>query len=202
MSIIALADWQAGVISLVCFVLGIGLAALVAQLLTKTKAKTFKEDLHRQLDGAKKEAENIIKSARVDAAEETIKKKEKFSAEADKIRAELRETEMRLAKREDLLERETESLLKQDKNLKERDKDLQRRLRNLDLKEKELTSVITQQKNQLLKITAMNVEEARQLLLTNLEEECEHEMATIIRLKQEQASEIADEKSREIITKG
>ena len=201
MSILAvLTGFQAGILGLFCLALGIGLTALVAQMLTKTKAKTFKEDLQRQLDGAKKEAENIIKSARVEAAEEAIKKKEQFSEEANQIRSELRETEMRLAKREDLLEREAESLLKQDKNLKERDKDVQRRLRNLDLKEKELTNVIAQQKNQLLKITAMNAEEARQLLLTNLEDECEHEMSTIIRQKQEQASEIADEKSREIIT--
>jgi len=200
MNIIALADWQAGVISLVCFVLGSALTALFAQILAKTKAKTFREDLQRQLDGAKKEAENIIKSARVDAAEEVIKKKEKFAAEANQIRSELRETEMRLAKREDLLERETESLLKQDNAVKEKEKEIQRRLRNLDLKEKELTNVIAQQKNQLLKITAMNIDEARTLLLTNLEEECEHEIATIIRLKQEHAKEIADEKSREIIT--
>jgi ribonuclease Y len=200
MTILAVTGLQAGIISLVCFVLGICLTVMIVQMLTRTKAKTFQEDLQRQLDGAKKEAENIIKSARVDAAEETIKRKEKFSAEASQIRAELRETEMRLGKREDLLEREAESLLKQDKALKEKEKDIQRHLRNLDLKEKELSSVIAQQKNQLLKITAMNVDEARQLLLTNLEDECEHEMASIIRQKQEQAAEIADEKSREIIT--
>lgn len=201
MNILAtLTGTQTGILMLVCTGLGIGLAAFVAQMLNKTKAKTFQEDLQRQLDGAKKEAENIIKAARLDAAEETIKKKEQFQAEVNQIKAELRETEMRLAKREDLLERESESLLKQEQSLKDKDKDVQRRLRNLDLKEKELTNVIAQQKNQLLKITAMDVEEAKKLLLTNLEDECEHEMSTIIRQKQEQAAEIADEKSREIIT--
>lgn len=186
--------------TIIGLVLGICLAAIVFQMISRTRSRTFQEDLQRQLDGATKEAENIIKSARIDAAEEAIKKKEKFTAEANQIRSELRETELRLAKREDMLERETELLHKQEKAVKNQEKEVDRRLRNNDLKEKQLTSLITQQKNQLLKITAMDIQEAKQLLLKRLEDECEHEMSMIIRQKVEQATETADEKSREIIT--
>jgi len=186
--------------TIIGFACGICLAAIVHQMITRTKSRTFKEDLQRQIDGASKEAENIIKSARIDAAEEAIQKKEKFTAEANQIRSELRETELRLAKREDMLERETELLHKQEKGLKSQEKEVERRLRNNDLKEKQLTSLITQQKNQLLKITAMDIQEAKKLLLTRLEDECEHEMSTIIRQRVEQTTETADEKSREIIT--
>ncbi len=186
--------------TIIGFILGICLATIVFQMIARTKSRTFKEDLQRQIDGAGKEAENIIKSARIDAAEEAIKKKEKFTGEANQIRSELRETEMRLAKREDTLERQTELLHKQEKSLKGQEKEVERRLRNNDLKEKQLTSLITQQKNQLLKITAMDIQEAKQLLLTRLEDECEHEMSMIIRQKVEQTTETADEKSREIIT--
>ena len=58
---------------------------------------------------------------------------------------------------------------------------------------------MAQQKNQLLKITAMNVDEAKELLLKRLEDECEHEMSTLIQRKVEEANEIAQDKSREII---
>lgn len=189
-----------GVLMIVCFILGIAITAVVAQIIARTKAKTFQEDLQRQIDGAEKEAENIIKAARIDAAAENIKKKEEFSAEANQIRSELRETELRLAKREDALERETEQLRQQEKTLKEQENEIQRRVRNLDLKEKQLTGLIAQQKNQLLKITAMDIEEAKKLLLTRLEDECEHEMAQIIRQKLEQINETVVEKSREVIT--
>ena len=90
--------------TLITFLLGIGLASILFQIISKTKAKTFREDLERQTEGAKREAENIIKSARLDAAAEAIKKKEELTAEAHRVRGELRETEQRLSKREDVLE--------------------------------------------------------------------------------------------------
>ncbi|MCH8192429.1 MAG: DUF3552 domain-containing protein, partial [Planctomycetes bacterium] len=99
------------------FLLGGCLVAVLSQIIGRTRSKTFKEDMERQLAGAKKEAENITKAARIDAAEEAIKKKEKFGEEANQIRGELRETELRLAKREDVLERGTEFVHQQEKKL-------------------------------------------------------------------------------------
>jgi ribonuclease Y len=190
----------AGVIGLVCFALGVCLMAIVHQMLARTRARTIAEDLQRQIDGAKREAENIIKSAQIEAATEAIKKKEEFTSEANRIRAELRENEGRLAKREDVLERQTEMLQQQEKNLKGQEQEVDRRLRNVELKDKQLSVLVAQQKNQLLKITGMDVEEARQLLLKRLEDECEHEMSALIQRKVEEAREAAEEKGREVIS--
>jgi ribonuclease Y len=186
--------------SIITFVLGICLAVIVQQMINRARSSAIEGDLQRQLDGAKKEAENIIKAAQVDAAAERIKQKEELTAEANQIKSELRETELRLAKREDTLERQTESVLQQEKNVKEQEKEVNRRLRNIELKEKQLTGLIAQQKNQLLKITAMDIEEAKKILLKRLEDECEHEMSALINRKVEEANEVCDEKSREIIT--
>ena len=187
-------------ISIITFLLGIGLTAMVYQMISRTKAKTLEQDLQRQVEGAKREAENIIKSAQIDAAAETIKKREKFAAEANKSRAELHETEMRLTKREDGLDRQSEMLQQRENTLKQQQKEVDRRVHNIGLKEKQLSVLMAQQKNQLLKITAMNIEEATELLLKRLEDECEHEMSALIQRKVEETSETADEKSREIIS--
>jgi ribonuclease Y len=188
------------VLAVFCFVLGVCLMAIVHQMIARTRAKTIAEDLQRQIDGAKKEAENIITSAQIEAAAEAIKKKEEFTAEANRIRGELRENEGRLAKREDIIERQTEMLQQQEKNLKQQEQEVDRRQRNVELKDKQLSVLIAQQKNQLLKITGMGVEEARQLLLKRLEDECEHEMSSLIHRKVEEAEETAEEKSREVIS--
>jgi ribonuclease Y len=182
------------------FLLGIVLAVVVFQVITRAKAKTFKQDIQRQIEGAKREAENIIRSAQIDAAAENIKKKEQFAAETNQIRAELHELEMRLSKREDALDRQAEFLQQQEKVLKQQEKEVERRLHNIDNKEKQLSVLTAQQKNQLLKIAAMDVEEAKELLLKRLEDECEHEMSTLIARKVEESTETADEKSREIIS--
>jgi len=180
--------------------LGGCLVGIIYQMVSKAKAKTFEQDLQRQIEGAKREAENIIKSAQIDAAAETIKKKEEFASEANKIRAELRETELRLTKREDALERQAELLQQREKALKQQEQEVDRRLHNIELKDKQLSSLLAQQKNQLLKITAMSIDDARELLLKRLEDECEHEMSALIARKVEEASETADQKSREIIS--
>jgi len=183
----------------VTFLLGIALTAIVVQMISRTKAKTLEQDLQRQVEGAKREAENIIKSAQIDAAAETIKKREEFAAEANKSRAELHEIEMRLTKREDGIDRQAELLAQRENTLKQQQKEVDRRTHNIGLKEKQLSVLMAQQKNQLLKITAMNVEEAKELLLKRLEDECEHEMSSLIQRKVEETNETADEKSREII---
>jgi len=186
--------------SIITFILGICLAAIVYQITSRAKAKTFEHDLQRQIEGAKREAENIIKSAQIDAAAESIKKKEEFAAESEKIRSELRETELRLTKREDSLEREAELLQQREKSLKQQEQDVDKKLRNIEIKDKQLSALLAQQKNQLLKITAMSLDNAKELLLKNLEDECEHEMSALITRKVEEASETANEKSREIIS--
>jgi len=182
------------------FLLGGCLVAIVYQMVARTRAKTIGEDLQRQIDGAKREAENIIKTAQIEAAAEAIKKKEEFTNEANRIRSELRENEVRLSKREDVLERQTGLLQEQEKNIKQQEQELDRRLRNVEAKDKQLTVLIAQQKNQLLKITGMQVEEARQLLLKRLEDECEHEMSALIQRKVDEAKEMADDKCREVIS--
>jgi ribonuclease Y len=187
-------------IPIVTFVLGVSFAAIVGQMISRARAKTFENDLQRQIEGAKKEAENIIKSAQIDAAAETIKKKEQLTIESNKIRADLHEAELRLNKREDTLERQSEQLQQRDKKLKQQEKEIEKRIHNINLKEKQLSVLMAQQKNQLLKITAMDIKEAKELLLKRLEDECEHEMSALIQRKLEETNETANEKCREVIS--
>jgi ribonuclease Y len=192
--------FQSGICTVVGFLLGACLTAIVYQMVARTRARTIGENLQRQLDGAKREAENIIKTAQIEAAGEAMKKREEFTLEANRTRAELRENETRLSKREDVLERQTELLQQQEKAVKQQEQELDRRLRNAEVKDKQLTVLIAQQKNQLLKITGMDMEEARQLLLKRLEDECEHDMSALIQRKVDEAKEIADDKCREVIS--
>ena len=185
---------------LIGFLLGGSLIAIVNQVISRAKAKTFEHDLQRQIDGANKEAENIIKSAQIDAAAEAIKKREQVTSEANKVRAELHETEMRLTKREDAIDRQAETLQQRENAIKQQQQEQKRRLHNIDIQEKQLSSLIAQQKNQLLKITSMNMAEAKDLLLKRLEDECEHEMSALIQRKVEEATETVEEKSREVIS--
>ncbi len=200
MNTLAATGFESLILTFVGVGLGIIIAFIVQQIVVKAKAKTISEDLERRIEGAKRESENIIKAAQLEAAAETIRKKEQFTAEVNQTRMELREAERRLSKRSDGLERQNELLQQRENTLKQNQKELQTKMQSLEEKEKRLASLIVQQKNQLLKMTGMAVEDAKELLLKRLEEECEHEMSVIIQRTTEEAMESAEEKGRAIIS--
>ncbi len=178
---------------------GMAIAVLMQKFVSRLKTKNMEQDLQNRMENARHEAENIIKSARLEVAEEVIKKKEEFSTEVNQMRSQLRGQERRLSKREDVLDRQGEELGQREKQLRESDRDLNRKKQSCEAKSKQLSNLVAQQKNQLLKITSMDIETAKELLLTRLEDECEHEMSALIQRKVAEAEEMAESKSREII---
>lgn len=187
------------VIGPVCLVVGLGLAFVVQLFISKLKAKNLEDELQGKITTAKREAENIIKTAQLDAAADVIKKKEVFTNEMNQLQGQLRNQERRLSKREDTLDRQSDQLTNREKQLKNSEREVERRKQSLDSKNKQVSTLIAQQKNQLLKITSMDIGAAKELLLERLEDECEHEMSQIIQRKVAETNEIAEEKSREII---
>ena len=181
-------------------VLGVIITAVVLKITAKTKAKSIENDIETKIKAATKEAENIVKTAELEVANEIIKKKEAFSLETEKTRKQLGEKERNLIKQESTLERQMEQLTQKEQQFKESEKDLNRKKQGYESRSKHLETLVTQQKNQLLKITSMSTEEAKQLLLTRLEDECEREMSALIKRKLEETEETVEEKSREVIS--
>lgn len=179
--------------------IGVFLAVAIGLLVARTRLKEADKDIQSRVETARREAEAIVKEARLDAAGEVIRKKEEFANEVAAKEAQMQKQELYLEKMKDTLERQTEQVNQRDRQLKNVEKDLQRKTETTDAKSRELTALVAQQKNQLLKITGMNLEDAKELLLQRLEEECEKEMSDLIGRKVAQAEEQAEEKSKEII---
>jgi ribonuclease Y len=201
---ITLAQLSGHTITIIAAIIGVAggviLALLAGKVFGGLKQSSLNKRLALQKEQAKRDAEEIIKAARIEAAAETLKKKEEFTAEINQAKAELREADRRLSKHEDAIDKQNELLSQREKSLQQTEHNLKQRSHQLDEREKEIGHVIAQQKNQLLKITAMSAEEAKQLLLKKLEDECEHEMNTVIQRKMEEAQETSEEKGREIIS--
>ena len=179
--------------------IGTVLVIVIGMFVARTRLKEADKDIQSRLETAKRESETILKEARLDAAGETIRKREEFAAEAAAKEAQMQKQELQIEKMKDSLERQTDQINQRDRQLKNMEKDLQRKVESCDAKNRELSSLIAQQKNQLLKITGMNMNDAKELLLTRLEDECEREMSDLIQRKVVQAEEQAEEKSKEII---
>ena len=188
------------VITAAAIIVGAILAVVIGKIIATIKTKNLKQNLQTQLENAKKQADDIIKTARLEATAEALRKKEEVTAEINQAKAELREAERRFTKHEDAIDRQNELLAQREKALQLSENNVKSRTHQLDEREKEIGNIVAQQKNQLLKISAMSAEEAKQLLLKKLEDECEHEMNAIIQRKMEEMQEAAEDKGREIIS--
>ena len=188
----------------IAVIVGIAVAAVITYVGLKkigaSKIKAIEEEQKGQIESAKREAENIVKAAQIEAGEVTLKKKEEFTNEVNQVRTELREAEKRLSKREDLVNNQVEQLDQKEKEHKGLQKGIDKQQSYLAEKDRQLSALLIQQKNELLKISSLDMESAKSLLLKRLEDECEHEMSLVIQRKAEEAKEMADQKSREIIS--
>jgi len=163
----------------------------------------------RALTSAKKEAESIVKRAEVEARtaaekleieaeKKALARKEEFDAEVDATRDELRERERKLGKREDLVDRKEETLTIKESTLSKDAEALRARETKLSAREEELDSVLEQQRDRLLQIAGMSLEEAKELVLTRVEDESRLEAAKIARKLVEEAELESKERAREI----
>lgn len=200
MGILALIELQSIFLGLMPgLIAGFVIAYVVLQAVNKSRAKSFQDELETRIETAKKQAETIVKEARLDAASEVMKKREAFSAEANAKENELRKQELAWSQKKESLDRQVEKVKQQERQFNSKEQELDRQINTYNNRNKELANVMVQQKNQLLKITSLDMEQAREMLLSRLEDECEREMNQVIQRKVSQTEEAAEEKAKEII---
>ncbi|MEP0841661.1 MAG: ribonuclease Y [Phycisphaerae bacterium] len=193
------ADSWAFLSAIAGLLVGAGVMYFVFLVLGKGRLANAQREAGRIVDEAKSQADVIIKKANLEAKEEFIRKMEQFEKESSTIREELKETEKRLDKRTDLLDKKLDTLTSKEKMLEQTDLRLKERESVVRVKEQEVEKTLAEQRQQLLRISGMGVEEARQLLLTRLQHEVERDAAEMVDRILTEARDSAQEKSREII---
>src|SRR5688572_18499006 len=150
-------------------------------------------------ENAKQEATNKAKEIELTARQQQLKLKEQFERENESARKKLEEHESRLTKREDTLDRKLDTLSVKEKNLDDLEVRLANREKQVQIKEKELEGVLKEQRDRLLQIANVSAEQAREMLLKRIEDECRRDCGILIQNMTEAAQEEAKEKSRQII---
>ena len=188
-----------GVGAAVGLLIGIVITMVVFKSMANSALARGKAEAVETVTKAKSEAETIIKKSQVDGKAEYLKLKEQADKETEVARREMRELEQRLQKREDVLDGKLDTLSMKEKNLDNIERSLSDRKKNVEAKEKQLDDVLGQQKDMLLRITGMSMEEARQLVLTKVENESRHEVALMVQKIEDQARDEAKQKSTNIL---
>src|SRR5256885_9212562 len=184
---------------LIGLILGAGGAFAIIQSLAKSTLSRARAEADQLRENARKESENKAKEVELAAKQEQLKLKERFGRENEASRRKLEEHELRLSKREDTLDRKLDTLTIQEGNLDDMEKRLGRREKECADRENELAGVLKEQRERLLSITNLSPDQAKEMLLKRIEEECRQEAGAIIQRITEQAQEEAKDKSRQII---
>ena len=169
-------------------ILGYALRAYFGRIkLNSAEAKS-----HRIVQDALKEAENKRKELLIEAKDQLLKEKNLLEKEARERRQELQNTEKRLVQKEEQLEKRVEDLDKEDKAL-------QIRMQENSEKEEELRREFERYNRELERISGMTSDEAKDLLLKNLENEVKFEATKLINKIEEEAKRTAEKKAKEVI---
>jgi len=186
-------------ILLVLFAVAVGalLGAVIGIALRNSKAKKNLSSAENQaktvIEEAAKEAEQLKKSALIEAKEEILKQKSDGERELKERRSEISRTERRLAQKEETLERKIEQNEKKNETL-------EKKIKEADAKRVQIEEIIKTHLEKLEEIAGLTAEQAQEELIKRVETECRHELAQRINDLEEEYRETADEKAKNIIS--
>lgn len=155
--------------------------------------KTAKAAIAEREEEFRKEIEAKRKEVLLEAKEEAFRIRAEIEQENRENKAEIQRLERKLTQKEELLDRRLENLDRKERGVTEKEVDAQKKLQEAD-------SMLNHQRAELERISRLSTEEARDILLRQIDREMERKVAHIIRQAEDQAKEQADRKARDIIT--
>ena len=159
----------------------------------ESKIKSAENEAKRILSSAKKDAENAKKEEILKAKEEVLQAKNELDKEIKERRGEVQQQEKRLFQREEALERRSD-------NFERREKELERNMQEIEKKKKLVDEMYNKQIAELQRISGLSKEEAKKVLLQQLERTLNDEKAALIKSVETEAKETANKKAKEIIS--
>ncbi len=152
------------------------------------------------LEDAKREAEALKKEALLEAKDETHQLRMEAESDIRERRMELQKQENRLLQREENLDRKDDALNKREISLERKEDALTQRQQHIEQKESEVDELLGKQQSELQRISTLTREEARNIILQEVENELATDIAVMTKESETRAKEEADKKAREILS--
>jgi ribonuclease Y len=174
-------------------ILGLAAGIAIGYRIHDARQKRANQRLQARSDDIISLAEEKAKDIDLQAKDKAIQIRQQAEAEVSRRRAEIAREEDRLVKRRDELENRLDRLEK-------REVALNKRQSAVDKRANEIEQMHDERVNELQRISQLSIEDARGLLLAEVEKDSRTDMARIIRQVEAEAQEEGDRRAREIIT--
>jgi ribonuclease Y len=173
---------------LVAIGLGGAIGFFVKNYLTQQENQRMKSEGERILAQARETASTI----ELEARDKALAIRQEAENEVDRRRSELTKEEDRLQRRRDQLDQRTE-------RMERREQSLNKRQSSIDKRANDVEQLYADGIAELQRISQLSTEEARGILLAEVEKEIRDDMARIIRQIETEAQEEGERKARKII---
>ncbi len=187
-------------VGLIGALLGVGVYELVRRSSLTAKRAQEAEQSRQAIQNAHREAENIVKEAKLEAKDLIFQSKAESEKEQKAKLSELATAEKRLVQREEAIDKRIGALDKRDAEGQKREQELIKKEERLIGKEAACAQAEREHREALERVAGMTADEAKRQLLQELESQARLDAAGIAKRTLEEARENAEREAREIIT--
>ena len=180
------------VLIIVLPLVGIVLGWTIRWLYARFQLSASEQRAERVKRDAVKEAEAQKKEILLEAKEQLIKERNQQERETREQRTELQHFERRIMQKEEALETRIQKLEEHEKELEQREKENEKRVDFLNNEE-------DRYRKELERISGLSAEEAKTLIIRDLENEAKHDAHALLSKIEQEAQLDAEKRSREIL---
>lgn len=175
--------------------LAIGLAAgyYGRRVIAESRLGAAEEEAARILDEAAKEAEGRKKEILLEGKEELHRNRQDAEKDIRDRRRELDRLERRIIQKEEQLDKKND-------NVEKKENQLQEKIREAEKTQQDLQVVFSQQLKELERLSGLTSDEAKDLLLYNVEQQIRQETASMIKTIESEAKEEAGKRAKNIVS--
>ena len=186
-------------LSILLVIVGLIIGAGIVFIINLIKKNNAKDKAKTLIEEAQKESERIKKDLIFEAKEESNKLKETLEKEIKEKKDEVKEMENRLVLREQNMDKRDETFQKREQLLDEREDKLNEKLNKIQDDKEEIEKIKQEQIDMLSKISGLNKEKAKELVMKKVEEEMSTEITSYIKEQEEEAKLVVDKKAKELL---
>jgi len=180
------------IIAVVALIAGIGAGYVLRRNVAESKLGAA-EEAKRILEEAIKEAEAKRKEILLEAKDEIHRARQEAERDNRERRRELDRIERRIIQKEETLDKKLENIEQKEQMLREKEIDIEKTQADLQV-------ILSQQLKELERLSGLSSEQAKELLLRNVEEQIRQETAALIREVEAEAREEAEKRARDVVT--
>jgi len=187
------------VIAIIAVFAGAGIGYLIREFIGRSGVGTAEKKSEDILSSAKRDAAALRKEGEILAKAEALKARDEFEKSTLSQRKELAAIEERITQRELNLDRKVALIDGKERAVSDRAAELEKEAERLKTELARVSQLIAEEQVKLQQVAGMTQEEARKTLLTRMEKEVHNEMGSLIRRMQEQAKETAEREAGKIV---